>query len=76
MLSAKIDLSHSLSVRKSGRNILYEISRFWIVWFKILTDMESALNCEDSDIKICVRTCSWKLFKIRMNNMLSAKKRT
>jgi len=38
--------------------------------------MESALNYKDSDIKICVRMCTGKLFEIRMNNMLSAKKRT
>jgi len=51
MLSANISLSQTLSVRKTVFNILYQISRFRIVQFKILTEMESELNYKGSDIK-------------------------
>ena len=49
-LSAKISLPQTLSVRKSVLNILFEMSRFRIVLFKILTEMESALSYKDCDI--------------------------
>jgi len=50
-LSAEISLSQTLLdvLCKSVPNILFEISRSRIV--KILTDMKSALNHKDSDIK-------------------------
>ena len=51
MLPANISLSQTLFVRKSVPNISFEISRFRIVLFKFLTDMESALNYKGSDIK-------------------------
>ena len=50
-LSAKTSLSQTLSVRKTALKLLFEISRIRIVYFKILTQMESARNCKDSDIK-------------------------
>ena len=53
-LPANISRSQTLSVRKSVPNILFEISRFRIVQFKFLTEMESALNYKDSDIKYVV----------------------
>jgi len=36
-LSAKISLSQTLSVHKTVLNLLFEISRFRLVFFKILT---------------------------------------
>jgi len=50
-LSAETSLSQTLSVRKTALKLLFEISRIRIVYFKILTQMESARNCKDSDIK-------------------------
>jgi len=53
-LSAEISLSQTLLdvLCKSVPNILFEISRSRIV--KILTDMKSALNHKDSDIKYVI----------------------
>ena len=49
---------------KNVRNILFEISRFRIVQFIIVTEMESALNYKDSDTKyvyVCVPESCLKL---------------
>ena len=51
-LSDDICLSQTLSLRKKNiLNIFQEFSRFKVVQFKILTEMESAFNYKDSDIK-------------------------
>jgi len=44
-------LSQTLSVCKTVVNLLFEISRFWIVLFKIVTEIESALNYKVCNMK-------------------------
>ena len=63
-LPTNISLSQTPSVRQGVPNILFEISRFRIVQFIIVTEMESALNYKDSDTKyvyVCVPESCLKL---------------